>query len=145
MKRTAHSVWKGGLKDGSGTMSTGSGALKDHHHAFSTRFEEAQGTNPEELIAAALAGCFSMALSGQLNAAGLTPTRIETNAHATFEKVEAGWRITRIHLDTAADVPNATPEAFDKAAQAAKNGCPVSNVLKTEITLNARLTAGAKA
>jgi osmotically inducible protein OsmC len=145
MKRSASAVWKGGLKDGAGTISTASGALKEHHHGFSTRFEESPGTNPEELIAAALAGCYSMALSGQLNAAGLTPTRIDTTAHASFEKTDAGWRITRIHLDTAADVPNATPEAFDKAANDAKNGCPVSNALKTEITLNARLTAGAKA
>jgi lipoyl-dependent peroxiredoxin len=145
MKRSANAVWKGGLKDGTGVMSTGSKALHEHHYHFSSRFEESPGTNPEELIAAALAGCFSMALSAGLGGAGLTPTRIETTATATFEKVEAGFRITRIHLDTAAEVPNATHEAFEKAAQAAKDGCPVSNVLKTEITLNARLTAGAKA
>src|SRR6185295_10809440 len=111
MKRSASAVWKGGLKDGTGVMSTGSGALKEQRHAFSTRFEEAPGTNPEELIAAALAGCFSMALSGQLNGAGLTPTRIDTTATATFEKTEAGCRITKIHLDTTAEVPHATPEA----------------------------------
>src|SRR6185295_3757183 len=110
MKRTASSIWTGGLKDGKGTVSTESGALKEKPYAFSTRFENEAGTNPEELIGAAHAGCFSMAFSGQLNAAGLTPESIQTTATVTLEKTEAGFTVTSIHLDVTAKVPGATQQ-----------------------------------
>jgi osmotically inducible protein OsmC len=143
-KRSARAVWKGGLKDGRGSITTSSGVLRESQYSFTTRFEQGVGTNPEELVAAALAGCFSMALSVQLEQAGLTPTSIETNATAAFEKTDAGWRVTSIHLDVTADVLNATAEAFDGAAQAAKTGCPISNLLNTRITMDARLASVAQ-
>src|ERR1700727_1072173 len=130
MQRKARAVWQGDLKDGKGTISTDSGTLKDTQYSFTTRFENGVGTNPEELIAAAHAGCFSMALSAQLGNAGLTPESIETTAALTLEKTDAGFTITKIHLDLVANVPGATQAAFDKAAQDAKAGCPVSRVLK---------------
>jgi osmotically inducible protein OsmC len=139
MKRSASAVWKGGLKDGKGTISTDSGVLADSQYSFSTRFEEGKGTNPEELIAAAHAGCFSMALSGQLGNAGLTAESINTTAAVTLEKTDAGFTVTRVHLEVAAKVPGATKEAFDTAANNAKTGCPISRLLKAEITMNARL------
>ena len=139
MKRSASAVWEGQLKDGKGTMSTESGVLSSARYSFSTRFEGEKGTNPEELIAAAHAGCFSMALSGQLTAAGLKPASIRTSAALTMDKLEAGWTITEVHLDVAAKVPGATQEAFDKAAGAAKAGCPVSRVLNAKVTMTARL------
>jgi len=139
MERKAGAVWKGGLKDGKGTVTTASGVLKATPYSFSTRFENAPGTNPEELIAAAHAGCFSMALSAQLGNAGITPESISTEATLTLEKQEGGFAITKIHLDVAAKIPGGDKAAFDKAAQNAKSGCPVSKVLKAEITMNARL------
>jgi len=139
MERKAGAVWKGGLKDGKGTVTTASGVLKATPYSFSTRFENSPGTNPEELIAAAHAGCFSMALSAQLGNAGITPESISTEATLTLEKQEGGFAITKIHLDVSAKIPGGDKAAFDKAAQNAKSGCPVSKVLKAEITMNARL------
>ncbi len=139
MKRSASAVWTGGLKDGRGTVSTETGALKEAQYSFSSRFEAGKGTNPEELIAAAHAGCFSMALSGQLGAAGMKAERIKTTAIVSIEKQESGFAITGIHLDLTAKIPGADPEAFQKAATAAKEGCPVSKALKGPITLDAKL------
>lgn len=141
MERTAGAVWKGGLKDGKGVISTQSGVLKETQYSFSTRFEDGLGTNPEELIAAAHAGCFTMALSAQLGSANLTPESLETTAAVTFGKTEAGFRITAIHLTTRAKVPGASESAFDTAAQNAKNGCPISQLFKgnAEVTVDAKL------
>lgn len=139
MKRKASAVWQGGLKDGKGTVSTASGALSDTQYSFSTRFEEGVGTNPEELIAAAHAGCFAMALSGQLGNAGLTAERIDVTATVTMEKLEAGWTVSASHLDLTARIPGADQAAFETAANNAKAGCPISRLLKAEITLDARL------
>ena len=141
MKRKASAVWKGGLKDGKGTISTDSGVLADSQYSFSTRFEEGKGTNPEELIAAAHAGCFSMALSGQLSTAGLTAESIETTATVTLEKTDAGFTITTVNLDVTAKVPGADQKAFDTAAHNAKTGCPISRLLKADITLTAKLAS----
>ena len=139
MKRTASAHWAGGLKDGKGAVSTQSGVLNNSQYSFSTRFEDGIGTNPEELIAAAHAGCFSMALSGQLGAAGMTAESIDTAATLTMEKTDAGFTITAIHLDVSARIPGADPLKFDAAAQNAKKGCPVSRVLNATITMTARL------
>jgi osmotically inducible protein OsmC len=139
MKRNASAVWKGGLKDGKGTISTASGVLKDTQYSFSTRFEEGSGTNPEELIAAAHAGCFSMALSAQLGNAGITPESINTTATVTLQKLEAGFTITDVHLEVRAKIPGADPKAFETAANNAKAGCPVSRVLNAKITMDAKL------
>ena len=139
MQRKASAEWKGGLKDGLGTVSTASKVLNETPYSFSTRFEDQPGTNPEELIAAAHAGCFSMALSAQLGNAGMKAESIRTTATLTMEKLEAGFTITAIHLDVAARIPNADPAAFDKAATNAKEGCPVSRVLKANITMSAKL------
>jgi osmotically inducible protein OsmC len=141
MKRKASAVWKGGLKDGKGTMSTASGVLSDTQYSFSTRFEEGTGTNPEELIAAAHAGCFSMALSGQLGNAGMTAENISTTATVTFEKTEAGFTVTKVHLDVVARIPGADQQAFETAANNAKAGCPISRLLKADITMDAKLEA----
>ncbi|MFZ1916935.1 MAG: OsmC family protein [Terriglobales bacterium] len=139
MERKASAVWKGGLKDGKGAVSSASGVLSNTPYSFATRFEGTPGTNPEELIAAAHAGCFSMALSAQLGAANLTPESINTSATLTMEKLDAGWTITAVHLDVIAKVPGASADAFGKAAQDAKAGCPVSKVLNAKITMNAKL------
>ncbi|HTW43947.1 MAG TPA: OsmC family protein [Acidobacteriaceae bacterium] len=141
MERKASAVWLGGLKDGKGTISTQSGVLKETQYSFSTRFADGIGTNPEELIAAAHAGCFTMALSAQLGEAGLTPESLETSAAVKFEKTEAGFTITAIHLTTRARVPGASESAFETAAANAKAGCPISRLFKgnTEITLDAKL------
>lgn len=137
--RKANAAWEGDLKSGKGKMSFGSGAF-DGAYSFSSRFEEGTGTNPEELIAAAHAGCFSMALSGILAEAGFTPTRVETTAKVFIEKAEKGFSITRIELNTEADVPGIDEESFRKHADAAKVGCPVSKALAgTNISLDARL------
>lgn len=141
MKRKGSAVWNGGLKDGKGTVSTQSGVLSNTQYSFSTRFEDGIGTNPEELVAAAHAGCFSMALSGQLGSAGLTADKIETTATVTFEKTDAGFTVTQIHLDVTAKIPNATEEAFKTAAANAKAGCPISRLLNTNITMDAKLEA----
>jgi osmotically inducible protein OsmC len=140
MNRTGSAVWRGGLKDGKGSVSTQSGTLKDTQYSFSTRFENGIGTNPEELLAAAHAGCFSMALSGQLGAAGLTADSINTTATVTLDKVDGGFAITKVHLDVAAKVPNADQAKFETAANNAKAGCPVSKLFKgAEISMSARL------
>ena len=139
MKRNASAKWKGGLKDGKGTISTDSGVLSNTQYSFSTRFEDGVGTNPEELIAAAHAGCFSMALSGQLAQAGLTADSIRTTASVKLEKTDAGFAITSVHLDVKARVPGADEAAFTTATNNAKTGCPVSKVLKAEITMDATL------
>lgn len=142
MIRKASAVWKGSLKDGNGTISSDSGVLSSTPYSFSTRFENAKGTNPEELIAAAHAGCFTMALSAQLGAAGITPESLETTASLTLDKLDAGWTVTKIHLDVTARIPGADKAAFDKAAENAKAGCPISRLLKAEITMTARLVGG---
>ena len=139
MKRTASALWKGGLKDGKGTISAESGVLSNAQYSFSTRFENGIGTNPEELIGAAHAGCFSMALSGQLGNAGMTAESIATTATVTMEKTEAGPTVTNIHLDVKVKIPGGNAEAFKKAAEDAKTGCPISRLLKTNITMDAKL------
>jgi lipoyl-dependent peroxiredoxin len=139
MKRSASAVWNGGLKDGRGTISTQSGVLADTQYSFSTRFEEGKGTNPEELVAAAHAGCFSMALSAQLNNAGQTAERIQTEATVTLDKTDAGFTITAVHLKVRAKVPGSDPASFEKAATAAKEGCPISRLLKAQITMETKL------
>ncbi len=140
MQRKGSAIWNGGLKDGKGTVSTASGVLDNTQYSFSTRFENGIGTNPEELIAAAHAGCFSMALSAQLGDA-MKPERIETSATVTLEKLETGFAITAVQLDVTARIPGATEDAFMKAAEAAKAGCPVSKLLNAKITMNARLVS----
>jgi lipoyl-dependent peroxiredoxin len=139
MKRNASAVWKGGLKDGKGTISTESGVLSDAQYSFTTRFEQGKGTNPEELIAAAHAGCFSMALSNELGNAGLTPESIRTTATVTLEKTDAGFAIPAVHLTLEAKVPGADRATFTRLADAAKTGCPVSKLFKADITLDATL------
>jgi osmotically inducible protein OsmC len=139
MKRKASAIWNGGLKDGKGTISTESGVLSKTQYSFSTRFENGAGTNPEELIAAAHAGCFSMALSGQLGSAGMTAESIDTTATVTFDKLDAGWTITEVHLDVKAKIPGADPAMFQTAANNAKTGCPISRVLNAKITMEAKL------
>ncbi len=139
MQRKASAVWKGGLKDGKGTVSSESGVLNNTPYSFSTRFEGTPGTNPEELIAAAHAGCFSMALSGQLGNAGMTAESIETSATLTLEKREAGFTITAVHLDVVAKVPGGDAAKFEEAANNAKAGCPVSRTLNAKITMTAKM------
>src|SRR5215217_8207210 len=139
MKRTGSAVWRGGIKDGKGSVSTESGVLDGAQYSFATRFEEGKGTNPEELLAAAHAGCFSMALSAQLAQAGLTAESIETTCAISLEKQPDGFAITESHLDLKARVPGASKEAFDTAVQNAKTGCPVSKLYKTNITLTSQL------
>jgi len=141
MKRKASAKWEGGLKDGKGTVSTQSGVLNKTQYSFSTRFEEGAGTNPEELIAAAHAGCFSMALSAQLGEVCLTAKSIETEATLTMEKTDAGFTVTEIVLDLVAHIPGADEAKFKTAADNAKTGCPISRLLNTKITLNAKLVA----
>lgn len=139
MKRTASAVWSGGLKDGKGSISTQSGVLDNTQYGFSTRFENGPGTNPEELIAAAHAGCFTMALSMILGEAGMTAQRMQTTAAVTLDKVADGFEITAVHLDLVAKIPGADQQAFQAAADKAKAGCPVSKLLKAAITLDAKL------
>ena len=141
MKRSASAEWKGGLKEGKGTISTESGVLANTSYSFGTRFESAKGTNPEELIGAAHAGCFSMALSAQLGEAGMTAERIATTAAVTLEKLESGFAITAIHLTVKAKIPGADAAKFQTAANNAKAGCPVSKVLNATITMDASLEA----
>ncbi|MHB8542343.1 MAG: OsmC family protein [Candidatus Acidiferrales bacterium] len=139
MARKATAVWNGSLKEGKGNISTESGVLSKSPYSFKTRFENERGTNPEELIAAAHAGCFTMALSAELGKAGITPESLETTATISMEKQDAGFTITKSHLDVTARIPNADKAAFEKAAEAAKSGCPVSKLLKAEITMTATL------
>jgi osmotically inducible protein OsmC len=139
MQRTATAVWNGALKDGKGSISTQSGLLADAPYSFVTRFENGKGTNPEELIAAAHAGCFTMALSAQLGTMNLTPESLHTTATVSLEKLDAGWTISRIHLDVTAKIPGASASVFESAAASAKANCPISRLLKAEITMNASL------
>ena len=139
MKRKASAIWKGGIRDGKGSISTDSGVLSDTPYSFGTRFENEKGTNPEELIGAAHAGCFSMALSLMLGEAGFTPENISTVASVTLKKIEGGFGITAVHLDVSARVPGIDQQAFQAAAEKAKTGCPVSQVLNAAITMEARL------
>ena len=141
MKKTASAHWQGGIKDGKGTISTESGVLKDSPYGFNTRFEGKPGTNPEELIGAAHAGCFSMALSKELGDAGMTAESIDTQAQVTLEKVKGGFEISAVHLTLRAKIPGAERAAFEKAVEAAKTGCPVSKVLNATITLEGILEA----
>lgn len=139
MIRSASAVWKGSLKEGTGALATQSGVLKEQPYSFKTRFGDGKGTNPEELIAAAHAGCFSMALSSVLGKAGLTPERIETEAKLTMEQDGGGFSITAVHLAVSAKVPGADQAKFEAAANDAKQNCPVSRVLKAQITMDAKL------
>ncbi|MGE8496950.1 MAG: OsmC family protein [Pseudomonas sp.] len=139
MKKTASAHWQGGIKDGKGTISTESGALKQSPYGFNTRFEDKPGTNPEELIGAAHAGCFSMALSKELGEAGMTAESIDTTAEVTLDKVDGGFSISAVHLTLKAKIPGADRAAFEKAVETAKSGCPVSKVLNADITLEATL------
>jgi osmotically inducible protein OsmC len=139
MKRSASAVWKGGLKDGRGTVSAESGVLSNVPYNFSMRFENEKGTNPEELIAAAHAACFSMALSLFLGNAGMTAESINTSATVTLEKVGDAFTVTASHLDTTVKIPNADQAKFQQAAEGAKAGCPISRLLNTKITLDAKL------
>src|SRR2546428_8664887 len=136
MQRKASAVWKGGLKDGKGTVSATSGVLSNTPYSFATRFENTPGTNPEELIAAAHAACFSMALSAQLGGANLTPESINTSATLTMEKQDSGWAITAVHLDAVGGVSSARAATFPKTPANATRGCTVSQMLKALITLS---------
>jgi osmotically inducible protein OsmC len=141
MQRKGSAHWSGGLKDGKGTASTASGVLNNTQYSFSTRFENGIGTNPEELVAAAHASCFSMALSAQLGNAGMTAESIDTTATVTLEKTDAGFTITSSHLDVTVKIPGADQAKFDEAAKAAETGCPISRVLNAKITMDAKLVA----
>jgi lipoyl-dependent peroxiredoxin len=145
MERKASAVWQGDLKTGKGTISTDSGTLRQTQYSFSTRFENGVGTNPEELLAAAHAGCFTMALSAQLGGAGMTATKLETSCTISLEKLADGFAITKSHLDLVAHVPGADKAKFDAAVKAAETGCPVSKLYKTEISVSARLVSTAAA
>src|SRR5882757_8506213 len=141
MKKSGSAVWQGGLKDGKGAISTESGALKDYPYGFTSRFEGKPGTNPEELIGAAHAGCFTMALSLILGEAGLTATQMNTSAKVTLEQVEGGFAITAVHLTLKAKIPGTDQKTFEELANKAKAGCPLSKVIKATITLDAPLEA----
>jgi len=139
MKRSAQAQWQGDLKSGTGTISTASGTLASTPYSFHSRFEQGKGTNPEELLAAAHAGCFTMALSSQLTQAGLKAERLETTCTITLEQKNGSFAITESHLELKAKIPGATQEAFVKATKAAETGCPVSKLYNTKITLDAHL------
>lgn len=139
MQRNANAHWSGGLKDGKGTISTDSGVLNQTPYSFSRRFENEPGTNPEELIAAAHSACFTMALSGQLANANLVADALDTKAAVTLEKTDAGFTITSVHLTVTATIPNADDAQFQHAAASAKAGCPISRLLNTNITMEAKL------
>lgn len=139
MKRKASAEWKGNLKEGNGSVTTESGVLTKSQYSFGTRFESGIGTNPEELVAAAHAACYSMQLSALLGKAGLVPDKIATTAVVTVENLELGWTVTESHLEVTASIPGATPESFAKLAEEAKTGCLMSRLLKTTITIGAKL------
>lgn len=141
IKRSGSAVWSGAIKDGKGNISTQSGVLNNTQYGFNTRFEDGPGTNPEELIGAAHAGCFTMALSGKLGEAGMTAKSLNTTATVTLEKQDAGFTITSVHLNLVAEIPGASQAAFDAAVLDAKENCPVSKLLNAAITLDARLDA----
>lgn len=142
MDRTGSAHWSGGVRDGKGSVSTASGALNNTPYSFVSRAENGAGTNPEELLAAAHAGCFSMALSGQLEAAGMKANSIDTKATVTLDKGEGGFVISHVHLDLTADVQNPNKAKFEEVANTAKAGCPVSKLFNTKITLDAKLANG---
>ena len=139
MQRKANAIWKGGLKDGKGVVSASSGVLSNTPYSFATRFENTPGTNPEELIAAAHAGCFSMALSAQLGEAKLKADSISTTVTLSLDKLDSGWTIMSSHIDVVGKVPGADAATFQKCAENAEKGCPVSKVLNAKITMNAKL------
>lgn len=139
MQRKASAIWQGGLKDGKGTISTDSGVLNQTQYSFTARFENGKGTNPEELLAAAHAGCFAMALSNELGNVGMVPNRLDATATISLEKVSNGFAITKSHIDLIADIPGADKAKFEAAVKAAETGCPVSKLFKAEITVSARL------
>ena len=139
MKRSASAEWRGGLKDGKGTISSDSGVLSSTAYSFGTRFESGKGTNPEELVAAAHAGCFAMALSAQLGERGMTAESIKATATVTLDKPNGGWAVTTSHLKVTAKIPGADRAKFEEAAKAAKEGCPISKLLKANITMEASL------
>jgi len=139
MASKASAVWTGSLKEGKGTISTATGVLKDANYSFATRFESQPGTNPEELIAAAHAGCFTMALSAQLGNAGMTAQSIDTTATVTLEKLDSGFAVTSSHLQVKVKIPGADKAKFDEAAKNAKEGCPISKLLNAKITMDAQL------
>jgi lipoyl-dependent peroxiredoxin len=139
MKRSASALWRGDLKAGKGQISTESGVLDQTPYSFSTRFESAKGTNPEELVAAAHAGCFTMALASELGKLGITPESLHTTATVTLEKGDGGFSVTESHLETRAKIPGGDSEAFRQAAMTAETGCPISKLLKAKITLDAKL------
>lgn len=139
MKRKASAQWQGDLKTGKGSISTESGILENTPYSFTTRFESGKGTNPEELVAAAHAGCFTMALSAELGKANLVAGSLRTTATVTLDHVDAGWSVTESHLEVVAKIPGASPEAFRKAAEAAETGCPISRLFNTKITMDAKL------
>jgi len=141
MKRKASARWQGDLKTGKGSVSTESGVLANAAYSFTTRFENGKGTNPEELVAAAHAGCFTMALSAELGKASLVPQSLRTTATVTLEKLDSGWSVTGSHLEVVGKVPGASAEAFRAASEAAETGCPISKLLKARITMDARLEA----
>ena len=141
MKRKASAWWQGDLKTGKGSVSTESGVLENAAYSFTTRFENGKGTNPEELIAAAHAGCFTMALSAELGKASLVPESLATTATITLDKLDSGWTVTESHLEVVGKVPGASAEAFQAAARAAETGCPISKLLKARITMDAKLEA----
>ena len=139
MKRKASAVWRGGLKDGKGSIATESGVLRDAQYSFGTRFENGIGTNPEELIAAAHAGCFAMAFSAELGKAGITPESISAAATVTLDKTDAGWTVTASHLDVTAKIPGADRTQVLGIANVAKLGCPISRLLRANVTMEAKL------
>jgi osmotically inducible protein OsmC len=139
MNRKASAIWQGGLKDGKGAISTESGVLSQTPYSFGARFESGAGTNPEELIAAAHAGCFSMALSAELGKTGMRPEKIETSATVSLEKLDVGWTVTQVQLDVRAKIPGADATAFEAAADTAKKNCPISRLLNAKITMQAAL------
>ena len=145
MQRKSSAVWQGDLRSGKGSISTDSGTLKETQYSFSTRFENGVGTNPEELLAAAHAGCFTMALSAQLAGAGMVASKLETTCTISLEKVGEGFSITQSHLDLVATIPNADKAKFDTAVKNAESGCPVSKLFKAEITVAARLVTSTSA
>lgn len=141
MDRKATAVWQGGLKDGKGTLSSESGVLNQTPYSFKTRFENEKGTNPEELLAAAHCGCFTMALSAELGKAGMTPTKLESKATVSIEQQGGGFTITKSHIDLVATIPGADQEKFQAAVKAAETGCPVSKLFKAEISVSSKLNA----
>jgi len=139
MKRKASAVWRGGLKDGKGSIATESGVLRDAQYSFGTRFEQGIGTNPEELVAAAHAGCFAMAFSAELGKIGITPESISATATVTLDKTDAGWTVTASHLDVTAKIPGADKTQVLGIANVAKLGCPISRLLRANVTMDAKV------